>query len=77
MKARHCGSILVTPVTPKHGGREYRVTYFRCGECGVKRRARSYDHARKMWGAHQSALPWVSHSVFLPAKDITAVSPNA
>jgi hypothetical protein len=75
MKIRHCGSISTNPVTPKHGGRDYKVTAFECGKCGVKRRARSYQHARALWGAHQSALPFLSHGMFLSAKDIEAVTP--
>ena len=76
MKIRHCGSILTVPVTPKHGGRDYKVTYFTCGKCGIKRRARSFQHARELWGCHQSALPFLSHGMFLPAKDIKAVTEN-
>jgi hypothetical protein len=28
-----------------------------------------------LWGAHQSALPFLSHGMFLSAKDIEAVTP--
>ena len=57
MKKKTCGSIMTVPVTPKHGGRDYRVTYFTCGKCGVKRRARGMEPARQMWGVHRAPLP--------------------
>ena len=71
---KECGSILTKRVTPEHGGRAYKVSYFTCGKCGVNRRAKSYQHARKLWGAHQSALPYLSHGYLLPGADIRAVS---
>jgi len=70
---KDCGAILRIKKYPKHGGRPYGITFFSCGKCGVKRRARSFQHARQLRGAHQSRLPFLSHGLFLTTREIDAV----